>query len=125
MNRLAVSIGILVGLTVVSTGSVLVTDIFAERISNLINEVESAFEAGDKERCLESTEELDELWDDFVDFSLLLNDMGQAVEITSCVAEICSFAEEGNEELYAVCDRAQAQIELLRETQVPTLWKVL
>ncbi len=125
MNRLAVSVGILIGLTTLSIGAIMVTDMFAERASDLVDEVESAYEAGDKERCVDSAEQLEELWSDFVDFSLLLNDMGQAIEMTSCVAEICSFAEEGNDELYAVCDRAQAQIELLKDTQIPTIWKVL
>ncbi len=125
MNRLIVSVCILSGLTAVSFGSIAVTDMFADRMSQLVDEVEDAFESGDREQCTESAEELEELWQDFMDFSLLLNDMGQAVEITSCVAELCSFAEEGNEELYAVCDRTQAQIELLKDTQIPTLWKIL
>lgn len=125
MNRLIVSICILAGLSVISFGSIKVTDMFANRMLELVDEVEDSFEQGNSQRCLENAEELQSLWQEFMDFSILLNDMGHAVEITSCVAEICSFAEEGNEELYAVCDRTQAQLELLKDAQVPTLWRVL
>lgn len=125
MNRLAVSVGILIGLTTMSVGSIVLTDMFTDRMYKLVDEVEDAYERGDKQNCIEISEELNELWQDFMDFSLLLNDMGQAIEITSCVSEICSFAEEENDEIYAVCDKAQAQIELLRDTQFPTIWRVL
>ena len=34
-------------------------------------------------------------------------------------------AKEKGYEVYAACDRAQAQLELFREMQTPTLWKIL
>ena len=58
-------------------------------------------------------------------YSVLINDLGHAVEITSSVAEIASFAEEQDDEIYAACDRAQALIKMLRDIQKPTLWNIL
>ena len=60
-----------------------------------------------------------------MDRAILVNDLGHAIEITSSVAEIYSFAQEENEELYAACDRAEAQIEMFKSMQVPTIWKIL
>ncbi len=125
MNRLVVSIILLVVLTAISFGSLFAVDIVTDKMLQLVDDVESAYQLGDNERSCDSAEELEELWEDFMDFSLLLNDIGQAVEITSCIADISSFAQQGNDELFSACDRAQAQIELLKDSQVPTLWKVL
>ena len=74
---------------------------------------------------MKAAEELKQMWYDFMDFSILVNDLGHAVEITSSVAEIESFARDNNNEIYAACDRAQAQIKMLRDTQNPTFWKIL
>lgn len=125
MNRLAVSIGILAGMTAGCTASVVVTDRVAYRMSEQIEIVEAAYENGDKERCTDAAEELWNIWDSVMHYSILINDLGHAVEITSSLAEVLSFAEEQNEELYASCDRAQAQIDMFREMQLPTLWKIL
>ncbi len=125
MNRLAVSIGILAGMAVGCTASVIVTDRVTDLMSEKIDIIESSYESGDKERCTEAAEELWDIWDGMMHYSILINDLGHAVEITSSIAEVLSFAEEQNEELYASCDRAQAQIDMFREMQIPTLWKIL
>lgn len=125
MNRLAVSIGILAFMTIGCTASVIATNHMTEQMSDKVDIVERAFEGGDKERCIEAADELSDIWDDIMYYSILVNDLGHAVELTSSIAEIRSFAEEQNEELYASCDRAQALIEMFREMQTPTLWKIL
>ena len=56
---------------------------------------------------------------------MLINDLGHSLEITSAIAQVYSFAQEGNEELYSACDCAQALIELFRDKQTPTFWKIL
>ena len=57
--------------------------------------------------------------------AVLVNDLGHALDITSSVAEILSFAQAENEELYASCDRAEVQVEMFKNMQKPTLWKIL
>ncbi len=125
MNRLVVSIGILGVMAVGCTASVIVTERLTQSMSDRINEAERAFQAGDTAACVAAAEQLSDIWDDMTYYSILINDLGHAVEITSSVAEIVSFAQEGNEELYASCDRAQAQIKLFRDCQFPTIWKIL
>ena len=57
--------------------------------------------------------------------AVLVNDLGHALDITSSIAEIYSFAQADNEELYAACDRAEVQIGIFKNMQLPTLWKIL
>ena len=125
MNRLGVSIGILSVMAAGCTASVLATNHITARMTEQVDIVEQAFTAGDTERCVSAANELTHIWDDMMHYSILINDLGHAVEITSSIAEIQSFAEDENEEIYASCDRAQAQIEMFRDMQTPTFWKII
>lgn len=125
MNRIIVSIVLLALMSVGCFISVAVVNDFTEKMSQTVSRVEEYFENGDKEKCIAAAEELKQMWNDFMDYSILINDLGHAVEITSSVAEIGSFARENDEEIYASCDRAQAQIKMLRDTQSPTFWRIL
>lgn len=100
-------------------------DRFTDRICEKIDEVEEAFVEKDKERSSKAAEELYNEWESFLDMSILVNDLGHSLEITSSITEVYSFAQDQNEELYAACDRAQAQIKMFRDMQTPTIWKIL
>lgn len=125
MNRIIISIVILGVMSVCCFMSVGFVDSFTDKLSGKIDEVEKAFEEQDKEKSSKAAEELRNEWNSFLDTAIFVNDLGHALEITSSIAEIYSFAQEQNEELYAACDRAQAQIELFRDMQTPTLRKIL
>lgn len=125
MNRLAVSISILTVMAAGCASSVIATNSITDDMSHHIDLVEESFRRGEYERSVELAEELQDMWESMMDYSILINDLGHAVEITSSLAEIISFAEAENEEIYASCDRAEAQIEMLRDTQTPTLWRIL
>lgn len=125
MNRIIISIVILCVMSVGCFASVGAVDAFTDKLCDKIDEVEKAFEEKDKEKSSKAAEELQNEWNGFLDTAILVNDLGHALEITSSIAEIYSFAQEQNEELYAACDRAQAQIEMFRDMQTPTLWKIL
>lgn len=125
MSRLIISIAILAAMTVGSIFAVVKVDSVSDKMSDAVSRTEKAYERGDSEECVKAAEELHELWHEFLEYSILVNDLGHAVEITSSIAEIGSFAQEQDDELYAACDRAQAQIELFRDMQTPTLWKIL
>ncbi|MBP1543332.1 MAG: DUF4363 family protein [Oscillospiraceae bacterium] len=125
MNRLAVSISILAVMSVGCAASVAVSCHVTDRMEDMVDNIEDAFHRGDMKRCNKAAEELSDIWEDMLHYSILITDLGHAVEITSSIAEISSFAEMENEEIYAACDRAQAQIELLRSAAVPTFWKII
>ncbi len=125
MNRLIVSIVILAVMTVGSFAAVATVNSVTNDMIAAVSETEKAFEDGDSERCVEAAKRLYDLWDNFSGYSILVNDLGHAVEITSSIAEINSFAQDGNDELYAACDRAQALIDMFRDMQQPTFWKIL
>ncbi len=125
MNRLAVSVSILSIMTAGCISAVIATNSIADDMSRHIGLVEESFRRGEYERSAGYAEELREMWDDMMYYSILISDLGHAVEITSSLAEIVSFAEEENDEIYASCDRAEAQIEMLREMQTPTFWKII
>lgn len=125
MNRLILSIVLLAAMAAGCFYSVYLTTQRTDELSGLIDQVEQAHFDGDDKSALEYAEQLHSSWDSILHYSILVNDLGHAMEITSCIAEIASFAEEGDDELYAACDRAQAQLELFREMQTPTLWKIL
>ncbi len=125
MNRLIISILLLVVMSIGCIASVIWVNTFTERINSYIEEVEQAFTDNDIERSAQVAEQLQNEWNSFISYSIFVNDLGHAVEITSSIAEVYSFAQEGNEELYASCDRVEAQIRLFKEMQTPTLWKIL
>lgn len=106
-------------------GSVFITVNKTNELSDLVDKVEKSHSDGNDESAQRYAEQLHDAWDSVLHYSILVNDLGHAMEITSCIAEISSFAEEGDDELYAACDRAQAQLELFREMQTPTIWKIL
>lgn len=125
MNRIIISIVILAVMSVVCFASVGYVDDFSEKLISKIDEVEQAYTDGDIERSSAAAKELSEEWRRFVDRAVLVNDLGHSLEITSAIAQVYSFAQEGNEELYSACDCAQALIELFRDMQTPTFWKIL
>lgn len=125
MNRIITSIVILAILAAGSFAAVAEVCSFTDRISGEIDVIEQAFTEKDSEKCVNAAKELQKDWDGFTDFSILIFDAGQALEITSSIAEIVSFAEDDNDEIYASCDRAQAQIALFRASHTPSVWKIL
>lgn len=125
MNRIIISIVILAVMSAGCFASVGYVDSFTDKMCAKIDEVEQAFVEKDKERSSKAAEELQNEWNGFLDMAVLVNDLGHSLEITSSIAEVYSFAQEQNEELYAACDRAQAQIKMFRDMQTPTLWKIL
>ena len=125
MNRFILSIILLGTMAAGCFYSVYLTAQHTDELSGLIDQVEQAYTDGDDEKSLEYANQLQDSWSSILHYSILINDLGHAMEITSCIAEITSVAEEGDDELYAACDRAQAQLDLFRQMQTPTLWKIL
>ncbi len=125
MKRIVLSSVILAIMFVGCFYSVKVTCDFTDKLINQIHEIEENYENGNNERAESGAEQLKEEWEKFVDRSILINDLGHAVEITSSIAEIQSFAEDKDDEIYASCDRAKAQIDMFRDMQVPSIWKIL
>ena len=125
MNRLVISIIILSVMTIGCIAAVFVVGHITDDMSETVSVIADRFTNGDSEGCIEAATELQEQWDIFLKYSILVNDLGHAVELTSAIAEVNSFARMGNEELYAACDRVQAQIKLFRDSQRPTFWKIL
>lgn len=125
MNRIITSIIILAAMAAGCFYSVYLTGDFTRSMSDCIDKIEQAFTDDDDSQAVKYADELRDRWDRILHYSILINDLGHAMEITSCIAEISSFAEAGDDEIYAACDRAQAQLELFREMQTPTLWKIL
>ena len=125
MNRFIVSIILLCTMAAGCFYSVYLTVNHTNELSSLVDRVEQCHTDGDDEKAMEYAKQLESSWNSILHYSILINDLGHAMEITSCIAEISSFAEEGNDELYAACDRAQAQLDLFRQMQTPTLWKIL
>ena len=119
MNRLVVSILLLALMSAGCFWSVFITIDKTNELSGYIDQVEQAHSEGDSEAAVKYANQLHDAWDSVLHYSILVNDLGHAMEITSCIAE------KGDDELYAACDRAQAQLELFREMQTPTLWKIL
>ena len=125
MNRLIVSIIILVVIAAGCFATVGIVDGFSDKLISKIDEVEQAFIDNDTQKCSQAAKELKDEWHKFMDYAILVNDLGHSLEITSAIAQVYSFAQEGNEELYAACDCAQALIEVFRDMQMPTIWKIL
>lgn len=91
-----------------------------------VHTIEKAYENGDTEECVKVAEELQNEWRDFMNKSVLINDLGHALDITTSIAEIYSYALSDNEEeVYAACDRAKSQLNIFKTMQLPTLWKIL
>lgn len=125
MKRIVISAVILAVMFVGCFYSVRAACDFTEKLISQIHEVEDSFEKNDLEKAVDTAKLLNEEWGKFVDMSILINDLGHAIEITSSLAEIQSFAEDADNDIYAACDRAKAQIDLFRDMQLPTLWKIL
>lgn len=125
MKRIVISAVILVVLFVGCFYSVSVACDFTDKLIAQIHEIEDSYEKNDLETAKNTAKQLNDEWRRFVDFSILVNDLGHAIEITSSLAEIQSFAEDGDDDIYAACDRAKAQIDMFRDTQMPTFWKIL
>ena len=125
MKRIIISIVILAVMSGMCCWSVFGVIAKTDSLTDKIHSIEKAFEDDDTEKCVDTAEELQDEWEDFMNRAILVNDLGHALDITSSIAEIYSFAQAGNEELYAACDRAEVQIEIFKNMQLPTLWKIL
>lgn len=125
MKRIVISIVILACLAGLCVWSVVAVENKTHSLTDKIHEVEKAFQSSDTEKCVAAAKELQNEWKKFMDRAVLVNDLGHALDITSSIAEIYSFAQAENEELYAACDRAEVQIEIFKTMQLPTFWKIL
>lgn len=125
MKRIIISIVILALLTGLCGWSVAAVVHKTDSLTDKIHEVEKSYENGDLEKCVKVAEELQNEWEDFMNRAVLINDLGHALDITSSIAEIYSFALADNEEVYAACDRAEVQISIFKNMQLPTFWKIL
>lgn len=125
MKRIVISIVILTCLAVLCVWSVVAVQNKTHSLIDKIHEVEKAFQSSDTDKCIAVAKELQDEWMKFMKRAVLVNDLGHALDITSSIAEIYSFAQEENEEIYASCDRAEVQIEIFEIMQTPTFWNVL
>lgn len=125
MKRIVVSVVILALLAGLCVWSVAAVKSKTKSFTDKVHEIEKAYENKDLEKCVKVAGELQDEWTEFMNKSVLVNDLGHALDITSSIAEIYSFAQAENEELYAACDRAEVQIEIFKNMQLPTFWKVL
>lgn len=125
MSRIITSIIILAAMCIGCFSTVGIVGRFTDDLISRIDEVEKAYGEGDIAGSAEAAKQLRDEWHKFLDYSLLVNDLGHALEITSAVAQVYSYAQDGNEDLYSACDNAQALIEVFRDTQTPTFWKIL
>ena len=125
MKRIVISIVILALLAGLCCWSVVAVESKTRSLTDKIHEVEQAYENGETDKCIEVAEALQNEWEAFMDRAVLVNDLGHALDITSSIAEIYSFAQADNEEVYAACDRAEVQIEIFKNMQLPTFWKIL
>lgn len=126
MKRIVISIVILSLIALLCCWSVFEatrkTDGFVEKVG----EVEKAYQNGDTDAAIEVAGKLRSDWERFMNRSILINDLGHAVEITTSIADIYSFAQsENEEEVYAACDRAEVQLGIFKAMQLPTVWKIL
>ncbi len=125
MKRIIVSIIILIVMSGMCCWSVFSVSAKTDSLLEKVHDVEKAFEDNDIDKCTEVAGELQDEWEEFMNRAILVNDLGHALDITSSIAEIYSFAQAENEELYAACDRAEVQIEIFKNMQLPTFWKIL
>ncbi len=125
MKRIVISAVILAVMFVGCFYSVKVTCDFSDNLINRIHEVEDSYKNSDFERAKTCAQTLKDEWESFADRSILINDLGHAIEIASSIAEIQSFAEDEDDEIYASCDRAETQIDMFKDMQIPTIWKIL
>ena len=129
MNRIIISIVLLAVMAAGCFGTIGIVHGFTDRLISKIDEVEQAFLADDTEKSSIAAEKLQQEWHSFMDYALLVNDLGHSLEITSAIAQICSFAgqdsSDSDKDLSAACDNARALIEVFRDMQTPTLWKIL
>ena len=94
MNRLVVSILLLALMSAGCFWSVFITIDKTNELSGYIDQVEQAHSEGDSEAAVKYANQLHDAWDSVLHYSILVNDLGHAMEITSCIAEISSHALE-------------------------------
>lgn len=126
MKRIVISIVILSLIAGLCCWSVVKVISKTDGFTDKVRTIENACEDGDNDTCVRVAEELQNEWLDFMNKSVLINDLGHALDITTSIAEIYSFSlSENQEEIYAACDRAEMQLGIFKMMQLPTLWKIL
>lgn len=126
MKRIVISIVILSLIAVLCSWSVFEVTCKTDGFIEKVNAIEEAYENNDTDTAIEVAGKLQNEWETFMDKSVLINDLGHALDITTSIAEIYSFAlSENEEEVYAACDRAETQLSIFKTMQLPTLWKIL
>lgn len=126
MKRIVLSIVILAVIALLCCWSVFEVNRKTDGFLEKVHSVENAYQNGDTDTVKQVAEELQNDWQAFMNKSVLINDLGHALDITTSTAEIYSFAlSENEEEVYAACDRAETQLIIFKTMQMPTLWKIL
>lgn len=82
MNRLVVSILLLALMSAGCFWSVFITIDKTNELSGYIDQVEQAHSEGDSEAAVKYANQLHDAWDSVLHYSILVNDLGHAMEIT-------------------------------------------
>lgn len=125
MKRIIISVVILALLAGMSVWSVVAVENKTQSLTDKIHEIEKAYENGDSKKCTKTAKALRDEWEAFIDRSVLINDLSYALDITSSISEIYSYAQANSDDIYAVCDKAEVQIAIFKTMQLPTFWKIL
>lgn len=90
-----------------------------------VDKIAESYNNDDKETAAKLAEELDSHWSEFTHSSILINDLGHAVEISASLSGIAAYAELEDDELISKCVTAKNLLELFYTTQVPTIFNIL
>ncbi|MCH5190185.1 MAG: DUF4363 family protein [Oscillospiraceae bacterium] len=98
MNRIIVSVIVLLSVVGIATFSVMSLDASCERLAESLDEIKQTAEAGDSEKAVELTENILDVWEKQEKKISLLIDHGEIDEIEKIIKSLSVYARQDNME---------------------------
>ena len=98
---------------------------FSDGLLTDVEAVAENFRQGDIEAAKQAYSRVQESWDGFRNFHVLVSDQEHALEITMCIARMESLLEQEEDDLLTECAEAAKLIEVFRYEQLPGITNIL
>lgn len=125
MTRFKISIGIIIGMIIVSIFSGIWINGRCKSLMELSTEAEELFAQGDTEQTAAVTKEIETDWEDFRKWAAVLIQSNKLAELDRICARVSHLAENESEELPSELNELYHLLDMLRNGEIPKLTSVL
>ncbi|MGN0614068.1 MAG: DUF4363 family protein [Porcipelethomonas sp.] len=125
MGRVKISLGIVIGIILISIIGLVALDHETDEIIALLDRTKEYSDQGDTRKALEAAEEFEEEWEKYHSLASVFVRNDKITNIQTSVSRLRPLIEKENDELNAEIANARSGLEWIVESEIPRLTNIL